>query len=75
VSRRPNDQAFTKSATKRLMRIADEQGVKKYRIVVGSENGRPTYTLIVDNTVSATEADTNPWDEVLLDAADEKRTA
>ena len=63
MSRRPNDQAFTKSATKRLMRIADEQGVKKYRIVVGSENGRPTYTLIVDNTLSATEqqGDLDSW--------------
>jgi len=75
VSRRPNDQPFTKTAVRRLMKIADGQGVKNYRIAIGSENGKPVYSLIVNNAVSATESDTNPWDEVLTDAAHEKRPA
>jgi len=49
--------------------------VKNYRIAIGSENGKPVYSLIVNNAVSATESDTNPWDEVLTDAAHEKRPA
>ena len=75
MSRRPNDQAFTKTEVRRLMKVADGQGVKNYRITIGSENGKPVYSLIVNNTVSATETDTNPWDEVLTDAADEKRAS
>jgi hypothetical protein len=55
VSRRPNDQAFTKTEVRRLMKVADAQGVKNYRIAIGSENGKPVYTLIVNDTVSATE--------------------
>jgi len=57
------------------MKVADAQGVKNYRIAIGSENGKPVYSLIVNNAVSATESDTNPWDEVLTDAAHEKRPA
>ena len=76
MSRRPNDQAFTKTEVRRLMKVADGQGVKNYRITIGSENGKPVYSLIVNNnTVSATETDANPWDEVLIDAAHEKRPA
>lgn len=37
------------------MKVADAQGVKNYRIAIGSENGKPVYTLIVNDTVSATE--------------------
>ena len=51
MSRRPNDQPFTKTAVRRLMKIADGQGVKNYRIAIGSENGKPVYSLIVNNAV------------------------
>ena len=37
------------------MKVADAQGVKNYRIAIGSENGKPVYTLIVNGTVSATK--------------------
>lgn len=41
------------------MRLADAQGVLKYQIAIGSENGKPTYTLIVDKTAPATVGQTN----------------
>jgi hypothetical protein len=76
VTRRRGDQGFTKNEVRRLMRVADEGGAKKYDIVVGrDERDKPTYKLSVDNTGPATDTNTNPWDEVLTDAADEKRTA
>jgi hypothetical protein len=68
VSRRPNDQAFTKTEVRRLMRIAEEHGEKKYRIVIGREDGRPKYTLIVGETESATEQ-TNEVDSWLEEHA------
>ena len=59
VSRSRGDQRFTKIEVRRLMRLADAQGVLKYQIAIGSENGKPTYTLIVDKTAPATVGQTN----------------
>jgi hypothetical protein len=66
--RRVGDQFFKKNEVKRLISIAREREIKKYRIVVGRENDHPTYALVVDETASA-DSDGNPWDEVLTDAA------
>jgi len=65
--RRAGD-TFKKNEVKRLMDVAREKEIKKYRIVIGRENGHPTYMLIVDETAPA-DSDANPWDEVLTDAA------
>jgi hypothetical protein len=61
-----------------LIKAAQRRGLKKYRIAISPEDGRPaTYSLVVDETDTkpATETDSNPWDEVLTDAAHEKRPA
>ena len=75
MSRSKNDQAFTTRATERLIKVAQRRGLKKYKILISREDGKPSYALIVDETAPAIETDTNPWDEVLTDAAHEKRTA
>jgi hypothetical protein len=78
MSRSRHDQAFTIRATERLIKAAQRRGLKKYRIAISPEDGRPaTYSLVVDETDTkpATETDSNPWDEVLTDAAHEKRPA
>jgi hypothetical protein len=72
VSRSPH--RFTRNEVKRLMRLADDEGVEKYQIAIAKTG---ELTLTVDNTVSATEpteADPNIWDEV-LNAAHKKRSA
>jgi hypothetical protein len=72
VSRSRGDQKFTKNEVRRLMRLADAQGVAKYRIAI-SKSGE--LALIVDNSEPATETNPNPWDEVLNDAAHKERSA
>jgi hypothetical protein len=75
VSRSRNDQALTIRATERLVKVAQRRGLKNYKVAVTpKEKGKPPeYALIVfDERI---ETNTNPWDEVLSDAAHEKRPA
>jgi hypothetical protein len=63
VSRTHNDQAFTTRATERLIKIAQRRGLKKYRILISREDGRPSYQLVVDETAPPIDSDLDNWIE------------
>jgi hypothetical protein len=58
LSRSLNDQAFKRSEMLRLIRIAKEGGISKYRIACPGG-----YTLVVDTAKDAAAEITNEWDE------------
>jgi hypothetical protein len=57
--RRPGDQVFTKIEAQRLIRSAQQAGLKKFRIEVH----RNCLTLIVGEQDEVTTETNNEWDE------------
>jgi hypothetical protein len=62
VPRKRGDQKFTKNEIKRLMRLAEDQGVAKYRIAIAKTG---ELTLTVDNSpapaIEPTNNDLDQW--------------
>lgn len=73
MSRKPRDQLFKKTDFFRLVESAEAKNLPIQRIDVT----RDGLSLVVGEPAKADnhENKTNPWDEVLSDAAHEKRTA
>lgn len=74
MPRKPRDQLFKRSDIYRLIESARRKGLHIARIDVEPDG---KLSLIVGETAKADshENKTNPWDEVLNDAANEKRPA
>ena len=63
MSRSKNDQAFTTRATERLIKVAQRRGLKKYKILISREDGKPSYALIVDETAPPISNELDDWIE------------
>lgn len=63
MSRSKNDQALTTRATERLVKVAQRRGLKKYRIAISREDGKPSYALIVDETAPPLSNELDDWIE------------